>query len=167
MALVFQYGSNIHPDRLNTDERLRGDARLVCAAHTVEPYEMEFSTWSEGNSCAAANIVPGSGHQIWGSIFEVPDELMSRETVVGRKSMDGIEGKNYRRIRVQVQRRETEVIEEVTTYVVVTRSKNIRTSGEYSGHIINGLTFIQAPADYVEYVKTRVTTNNPELLVPN
>ena len=127
---------------------------------------MEFSTWSTGNKCAAANIIPGAGRQIWGSIFEVPDWLMSRDTCGDRKSMDGIEGRNYRRELIHVRRNDTGEVVDVSTYVVVTRAPNIQTSKGYSVHILGGLAHIGAPPDYIEYVKERVAANNPALESP-
>lgn len=53
MALVFQYGSNTSPDRLNTDDRLCGDAQSLGAVITEDDFELDFTIWSNGNECAA------------------------------------------------------------------------------------------------------------------
>jgi len=47
MALVFQYGSNMSVARLNSDDRLAGDAKVVCVATTIEPFDLVFSVWSK------------------------------------------------------------------------------------------------------------------------
>ena len=79
MALVFQYGSNMSVVRLNSDGRLAGDAKAVCVATTVEPFELVFSVWSKSNSCAAADLLPSSaGRNVYGVLYEIPDFLLLR-----------------------------------------------------------------------------------------
>jgi len=54
---VFQYGSNCSATRLNSRERLGGAAIPIGIAETVEEYQLQFDVWSDGNNCAAADIV--------------------------------------------------------------------------------------------------------------
>jgi len=43
---------------------MKGDAKPVGIAYTKDDYELDFTVWSNGNQCAAADIVPGSGRKI-------------------------------------------------------------------------------------------------------
>ena len=79
MALVFQYGSNVSRGRLNAASRLKGRARFLCAVQTQEDYELSFTVWSEGNGCAAADLVPRGSRKIWGALYDIPDEYVYRK----------------------------------------------------------------------------------------
>src|SRR5262245_37072405 len=97
MALVFQYGSNTSSSRLNSPHRIKDDAESIVLAVTVETFELDFTTWSKKNNCAAADLREGLGRRIYGVLYKIPDYLLARETAAPRKSLDGIEGRNYRR----------------------------------------------------------------------
>ena len=166
MALVFQYGSNMFMERLNSSDRLRGDAHPVGIAHTEDNYELEFDIWSEGNNCAAADIVPNTGRKIWGVLYEIPDRLIRRKTAKPRKSLDEIEGEgtNYSREPITLRYSDgTTVRDPVLTYIGKNRQKGIKTTIEYVKHIFDGLLEHNIPDEYVEYVKARVIANNPYL----
>jgi gamma-glutamylcyclotransferase (GGCT)/AIG2-like uncharacterized protein YtfP len=162
--LVFQYGSNASERRLNADERMRGDARLVGAFQTVATYELGFTVWSNGNSCAAANIAPGAGPRIWGAVYEIPDYLMSRDTAGKRRSMDAIEGNRYRRETIALLDPSGRLEgKPVVTYVVKEPVMGLKTSLDYAAHILYGLWSLGAPEDYVAYVTGRILANNSDL----
>ena len=168
MALVFQYGSNVDSERLNSENRLRGDATVIDVVRTVDDYEFNFTIWSKSNNCAAADIIPGSGRKIWGVLYDIPDFLIKKETDGERKSLDEIEGEgsNYKRMSIRVQYRDgTSVDNDVITYIGINdaRKFNIRTSFSYARHIITGLRVHSVPDDYIEYVKSRIRDNNPDL----
>ena len=164
MALVFQYGSNTSSTRLNSDERLRGDARDLGLVCTEAPFALDFDVWSTGNACAAADIREGRGRPIWGVLYEVPDYLIRRETAGERKSLDAIEGRHYGRRPIRVRRPDgTPVAGEVITYTVLNPEPRRRTSIEYASHIIAGLKEHGAPDEYLAYVKERVIANNTDL----
>ena len=61
MTLVFQYGSNTSSSRLNSDDRSKGDAKVVGLVCTKDIFKLDFTVWGQGNKCAAADIVPGVG----------------------------------------------------------------------------------------------------------
>ena len=164
MALVFQYGSNTSSTRLNSDERLRGDARDLGLVRTEAPFELDFDVWSTENACATADIVEGRGRHIWGVLYEVPDYLILRKIAGERKSLDAIEGQHYSRRPIRVQRPDGARVEgEVITYTVVSPEPGRRTSIQYASHIIGGLREHGAPDEYLAYVKARVIANNPDL----
>lgn len=166
MALVFQYGSNMSTVRLNSPDRLQGDARFAGIAHTEDFYELEFDIWSKNNHCAAASIISGTGRKIWGVLYEIPDCLIKRKTAKPRKSLDAIEGEgsNYHRETITVRYLEgAPVREPVLTYIGFNHRQGIKTSAEYVKHIFAGLREHSIPDEYVEYVKMRVIANNSEL----
>src|SRR6266545_4263178 len=94
--------------RLNSETRLKGDAREVGVAFTQDDYELVFDIWStsEGGR-AAADLIEGSGRKIWGVVYEIPDYLIRRETASARqrKSLDAIEGQgsNYQLVEIKLQ----------------------------------------------------------------
>jgi len=168
MTLVFQYGSNTHSERLNGSDRLRGDARQIGIAYTEDDYELDFTVWSDGNHCAAADIVRGSGRKIWGVLYEVPTYLITRKTSRSRdrKSLDEIEGEGtkYRRTPIMLRcPNGSPITVEVITYVVKDRKSGLQTSSEYACHIITGLRKHRVPDEYISYVKARIIANNPSL----
>ena len=163
MAIVFQYGSNTSSQRLNSANRLRGDAKPLRTVYTKDPFELDFTVWSVSNNCAAADIVPGSGRIIWGVLYEIPDYLIHRNTSGKRRSLDEIEGEgqNYRRIAIPLRYRNGRSINtKVLTYVAMNRNQGIQTSLNYVRHIITGLRAHKAPKGYIDYVKKRVIKNN-------
>jgi hypothetical protein len=168
MTYVFQYGSNTSIGRLNSDNRLRGDARAIGAVLTRDDFELHFDVWSTKNECAAADIISGQGRQVWGVLYEIPDYLISRETSGNRRSLDAIEGPSYERGPIALIHPDgTAVFENVFTYVAIDaqRQCNIHTSLEYCRHIIAGLRDYahQVAQDYFQYAKGRIIHNNPVL----
>jgi hypothetical protein len=164
MALVFQYGSNTSSARLNSEQRLRGDARDLGLVCTEAPFELDFDVWSTRNACAAADIREGRGRPIWGVLYEVPDYLIRRETSGKRRSLDAIEGERYGPRVTRVRWPDgTPVAGEVITYTVLNPQAGLRTSLKYASHIIAGLREHGATAEYLAYVKQRVIANNPDL----
>lgn len=165
--LVFQYGSNISSERLNHEDRLRGDAKAISVVSTVKKFDIAFTVWSRTNNCAAADIVPNNkGRNIYGVLYEVPDYLIGRDSAKpdNRKSLDAIEGAggNYERMEIAVILPD-ETEEFVTTYVVRERDFSLQTSREYAQHIINGLYEHNFPDDYRHYVVRKIEDNNPSL----
>ena len=79
MTLVFQYGSNCLDSEINSKDRLRGEAKFVDIAETVEDFELAFDVQSTKRGCAASDIVRKNGGKVWGVLYEVPDYLIDRE----------------------------------------------------------------------------------------
>jgi len=153
-------------ERINSIERLRGDACPVGVVYTAEDYEIEFTVWSHRNQCATANIVRGSGRKIWGILYQIPDYLIKRETSGERKSLDAIVGEcqNYRRTLIATRYpKEGPVEGDVITYLAKNRRSGIKTSLEYARHIFRGLREHNIPQDYIVYIKSQVVANNPSL----
>jgi len=167
MAFVFQYGSNMSSSRINSPIRLHGDARFVCLAFTADLYDFEFTVFSKSNDCAAANIHPNpTGRQIWGVVYEIPDNLIKRETAGNRKSLDAIEGEGstYERVYILLRKQaDVDFPMPVITYVALKRINDIRTSAEYAGHIIRGAMEHNLPSDYISYIKNKIIENDVNL----
>lgn len=167
MALVFQYGSNMSVARLNGEDRLTGDAKPICVAKTIEPFELIFSVWSKSNNCAAADLLPSkTGRNIYGVLYEVPDFLLSRDTAKqkSRKSLDAIEGEgtNYVRATIGLIANDGEKARAIT-YLVKNRQVNLKTSAAYVGHILAGLREHNMPYEYYQYVRSKIIENNGDL----
>lgn len=167
MTIVFQYGSNMCSARLNSVDRLAGDAKVIGVAKTVDLFEFGFTVWSKTNACAAADIAPSAlGQQIFGVLYEVPDFLMSRDSAKEnhRRSMDAIEGEgvNYVRQVVKLESLDGSRVDALT-YVVKDRNFHIKTSMHYVQHIFDGLKENTIPENYRRYVVSQVIANNSDL----
>ena len=164
MALVFQYGSNTSKSRLNSTDRLRGDAKSLGLVLTVGQYDLGFTVYSKMNRCAAADLVRARGRHVWGVLYEIPDHLLSRDTASDRRSLDAIEGPRYRRRRIKIRRPGTsDTPLTVWTYTVITKQRDLKTSREYVSHILSGLREHEAPPEYIDHVRSRILRNNPNL----
>jgi hypothetical protein len=107
MALIFQYGSNCLESQINSESRLRGAARFISIAETVDDYELTFDVWSVRRGCAAADMRPKHGSTVWGVLYEVDDCLLDRDTA--------LEGRNYQRHTIRVRRLDGDVAEAQST----------------------------------------------------
>lgn len=166
MSIVFQYGSNTLPSRINSEDRLHGDAQVLGKTKTAKSYDFVFDIWSNTNNCAAADIISGGSTQIWGVLYRIPDFLISRRTSGKQKSLDAIEGEssNYSRVTIEVELISgIETNDQVITYIGKNRKQNIKTNFEYSSLIIRGLHLNDIPVEYINYVKQQIIDNNPEL----
>lgn len=163
--LVFQYGSNCLDSQINGEDRLRGDARAVGIA-VAENHELSFDVHSQTRNCAASNIVPREGAVAWGVLYEIPDELIGRESAkpLERKSLDAIEGEgsNYRRCKIQVRRPSGELVEAMT-YTVIAPRPGLKTGLEYAGFIEAGLSERGVSETCITRVKEIAAANNPEI----
>jgi hypothetical protein len=164
MTLVFQYGSNCSDAEINSEKRLCGDAAFVAIAETVEEFELTFDVQSKGRQCAAADIVRTPGSKVWGVLYEVPQDLIRRETAeaLGRKSLDAIEaeGKNYKRVPITLRRSDGQIVEAVT-YIVRNPAHGLKTSIDYVRLIVHGLQDRGVPIVYIDRVKAIAMANNP------
>lgn len=163
---VFQYGSNMSSARLNHSERLNGEAKVIAVATTVEKFDLGFTVWSKTNQCAAADLVlSDAGREVYGVLYEVPDYLMSRESAKeeGKRSLDSIEGEGVNYTRTSIEVLVGGRVETAVTYIVLNRKEGLVTSREYAQHIMDGLDEHGFPADYRQYVVSRIEHNNPQL----
>ena len=80
MASVVQYGSNCSESQFNSQDRLRGYAKFVTIAETVDVYQLAFDVWNTRRGCAASDIVASPGDKVWGVIYDVPDFLIANRS---------------------------------------------------------------------------------------
>lgn len=164
--LIFQYGSNLSSRRLNSRQRLRGDARVVGVARTLEPYRFGFPVWGGINNCAAAGILPGGNRPAWGVVYDIPDTLVVRGGEADRPTLDAIEdeGKDYDRGPVELVFHDGhEPNEIVHTYHPRAPREDLLTAWHYVAHIIEGAREHALPHDYQQYLLDCMLMNNPEL----
>jgi hypothetical protein len=166
MALIFQYGSNCSESQINGEDRLRGDAKFVGIAETIDDYQLAFDVFSKTRECAASDIVPSPGCKVWGVLYEMPDFLIHRKTAAehDRKSLDAIEGegKNYARHSIIVKSANGD-IRAAITYRVITPQPGLKTSLDYVRHIVDGLREHCVSEQYVAAVKDIACVNNPAI----
>jgi len=164
--MLFQYGSNMDPDRLNSDKRLKGAAEVVGVAQLPD-WGIRFDLYSEGNQCAVADIVPSAREHVEGILYRVPYGKVIAPR--GQRSeMDKIEGaglgerSNYKRQKVSVVRNGKKI--EARTYVgtVAGRRRFLRqsiedrrVSADYFGYILGGARRFNLTRQYIGYLRRR------------
>lgn len=157
MALVFQYGSNCDADRFEKRITGYGGVEDLGSAETVDEFEIAFDVWSQGNGCAASDLIPasGSGHSAWGVLYRITD--------AGLQRLRKIEGSRYIETRIRVcDKNGNEPEEDVVTFLVVNdaRRQDLWTSHDYVNHIVSGLRAHGAPEQYVaDVIATAIRTN--------
>ncbi|MDQ2069550.1 gamma-glutamylcyclotransferase family protein [Natronospira bacteriovora] len=164
--LIFQYGSNLSSQRLNSEARLRGNARVVGVARTRSPYRFCFPVWGGINGCAAAGILPGGPGPAWGVIYEVPEERVYRHADAPFPTLDTIEdeGKDYDRGPIDVCFRDGRRPDEtVHTYHPRQPRSGLQTEWHYVQHILSGAAEHDLPGSYQQYLRDCVMDNNPSL----
>ncbi|HEV2223487.1 MAG TPA: gamma-glutamylcyclotransferase family protein [Candidatus Acidoferrales bacterium] len=162
--ILFQYGSNMNPDRLNSKERLDGAAEFIGVAK-LPGWGIRFDLYSEGNDCAVTDIVPNKRETVQGALYRVP-----YRTVIGprgqRSRMDEIEGaglgkrSNYKRQKVSVLSHGKRV--EARTYIgtVLGRKRFLRRSDDdrrvsedYFDHLLVGARRFHFSDRYIVYLR--------------
>jgi AIG2-like family len=162
--LLFQYGSNMGPERLNSSDRLAGAAQVIGFA-CLDHWGIRFDVYSVKNNCGVTDIVPAAQENVLGVLYEVPYSLVVAPR--GQRScMDKIEGarrgrlSNYKRQKILV-RRDGENIE-AQTYVgtALGRRRFLRRSSEdcqvseaYFEHLLAGARRFKLPKSYVTYLR--------------
>jgi gamma-glutamylcyclotransferase (GGCT)/AIG2-like uncharacterized protein YtfP len=164
MPLVFQYGSNLSSRRLNGADRLRGGARVVATARTLQSFRLDFTVWSPHNHCAAADlVVDEAGRSIHGVVYEIPERLIYGYHEHMTLDRIELEGHSYRRESVAVWIDGTDELIHAWTYRVKQPQWNLLTQIAYVQHLFLGLKEHAFPDEYRAYVVDRVLRNNPAL----
>jgi hypothetical protein len=164
--VLFQYGSNMDPDRLNAVERLGGAAQVVGSCH-LKNWGVRFDLYSETNQCGVTDITPSVRERVEGVLYQVPYRLVIASR--GQRSrMDEIEGSgrgsrsNYKREKVMVWRNREKV--EARTYIgtvagrkrFLSRShKERQVSEAYFKHVLSGARRFNFSERYIVYLRTQ------------
>jgi hypothetical protein len=162
--LLFQYGSNMEPERLNSPDRLAGVAQVIGVA-CLDHWGIRFDLYSVNNDCGVTDIVPTAREHVLGVLYEVP--YRSVVALRGERSrMDIIEGArrgrlgNYKRQKILVRSNGEKV--EARTYVGTAlgrkrflreSSENRRVSEAYFEHLLDGARRFELPQCYVSYLR--------------
>lgn len=161
--MLFQYGSNMNPARLNGPERLNGAAEPIGVA-ILDGWGIRFDLFSKCNDCAVTDIVQSTDETVFGVLFEVPHELLITPSG-GRSRMDEVEGarpdgnSNYTRELRYVIREEKQV--QCHTYVgtrpgrqryLKLTPQERRVSKDYFNHLLIGAKRFGLPNSYIKYL---------------
>jgi AIG2 family protein len=163
--LLFQYGSNMEPKRLNSPDRLAGIARVIGVAR-LDHWGIRFDLYSSvANHCGVTDIVSTAREHVLGVLYKVP--YRSVVALRGQRSrMDVIEGArrgrlgNYKRQKILVRRNGQNV--EARTYVgtALGRKRFLRRSSEdrrvseaYLSHLLAGALRFKFPKSYMTYLR--------------
>jgi hypothetical protein len=162
--LLFQYGSNMEPTRLNSRERLAGAARAIGVAR-LDKWGIRFDLYSAKHNYGVTDIVSSAQEHVLGILYEVPYRLVVAPR--GERSrMDGIEGarcgrlSNYKRQKIVV--RSNGEIVEARTYVGTASGRkrflrqspgDRRVSKSYFSYLLSGARHFKLPRSYVKYLR--------------
>jgi gamma-glutamylcyclotransferase len=147
--LYFAYGSNMNWNQMCNR---CPSARFISVAH-AEGHKLEFNRFSEKRGCGVADIVANSENDVWGAVFEIPNDEIGE--------LDKSEGYRVGRPREKnsYERRLLDVICQgsgksritVSTYFVVEKSKYpLKPSIEYKAKILDGARHWRLPAYYID-----------------
>jgi len=161
MVIVWQYGSNMDEDRLNSGDRLCGSARFVGLA-IKKGYRLAFT---HTNKCGVgvSDIIESCPEDFAiGCLYDIPESIMPK--------LDRIEGVNsgaYERlcdfVVVKLDENLDQTSEQVIaqTYVVVQKEENPKTDGDYANHVLKGIKEHRMGESYFNKAKKIILENNP------
>jgi hypothetical protein len=163
---LFQYGSNMDPERLNECDRLGGRAATLGVAR-LDDWGIRFDLFSKTNDCGVTDIVQAPGEHTLGVIYSVPVALVCAPT--GKRSkMDRIEGAtlggrgNYARRVIEVSHNGKKL--RAITYVgtepgrqrfLSVADEQRRVSTEYFSYLLSGAERYDFPEDYRGYLRAQ------------
>lgn len=162
--LLFQYGSNMDPARLNSVERLNHAAEVIGMAQ-LRGWGVRFDLYSKDNECAVTDIVPRRNERVQGVLYKVPYRVVVAPRGE-RSAMDRIEGaglskkSNYKRLKISVHMGKKRIT--ARTYVGMQAGRNRfrkrsneerRVSADYFRHLLTGAKRFRMNASYVAYLR--------------
>lgn len=160
MPLIFQYGSNLDIERLNSHSRLQGQAKAVGTAQTRECYDWEFNIATQTGSAVSIADSSASGRQIWGALYEIPEDRIFRHLGKGNHpTLDAIEGEggNYRRGPIALLKADgSPILETVLTYYGHQIKGTLRAYEDYAQHILLGAAAHQLPQEYQHWIRVKI-----------
>jgi len=153
MPFVFQYGSNCTSARLNGPNRLKGHAKDLGRAKTVEDFDIAFDVYSQSNGCAASDLVPTPGGEAWGILYEISDDFIRGRRTDGKKTLEQIEGPRYEEKPINVVDQQGNQCGAITFVVrEADRRPGLATSAAYVSWIVYGLRDHGVPEDWIAHV---------------
>lgn len=161
MILVWQYGSNMDEERINSPTRLGGKAKFVQIA-IKRGYKLSFThTNKEGFGTADIEVDPTS--YVIGCLYEIPDNKLEKLDRV-----EGVKSGAYKRDKITISRLNHKLEEScepisAITYVVVSKEENPKTNAEYANYILRGINTHKMGRPYFEKVRKTIIENNPRV----
>ena len=137
----FAYGSNMAADAMATacpDHRLIGVAVL-------DDHALMFNRRSIRTHSGVADVVPRTGSQVWGVLYEVDDDCLA--------AIDRKEGASWAYVRAEVTVRVPEIGSEHRAITYVVRDKEpaeVTPSSDYLDRLVSAATERGLPPEYVE-----------------
>ena len=161
MPVVFQYGSNALPGRLNGPNRLNNEAKDLGRAETVEEYDIVFDVYSQTNGCAASNLVRTPRRKVWGVLYKVPGDRVRGKRADGQKTLAQIEGPRYEETSIRVLDSSGRQVDAIIFLVrEKERRAGLATSAAYVSWIVYGLREHGVPEEYIGHVvEVAIATN--------
>ncbi len=149
MNLYFAYGSNMDEAQMRErcpGGRLRGNARL-------RGYRLAFTIYAPHRDCGAADIVADEGGEIYGLLYELEAEDITR--------LDALEGTphSYRRIVVNVEADGKTL--QAFAYEVVHKMATIYPSAAYLAILKTAAQAHSFPAHYLKTLDAIELTQGP------
>lgn len=163
MVIVWQYGSNMDEDLLNSRARLSGAARFIGLA-IKSGYRLAFT---HTNKCGVgtADVVESSSEDfVIGCLYDVPENVMPK-----LDRIEGVKSGAYRRqcdfvvVKLDENLKQTSERIIAQAYVVVQKEGNPRTDGDYANHISKGIKEHRMGESYFNKVRTIILENNPNI----
>lgn len=153
MPFVFQYGSNCTTARLNSPNRLKGRAKDLGRAQTVEDFDIAFDVVSKTNGCAASNLIQTPGRKAWGVLYKLSKKLLER--------LKDIEGPRYEEKPIRVID-QNGTKRKARTFIVrkEERRPGLATSAAYVSWIVYGLRDHGVQEDWIAHVVEVATETN-------
>ena len=140
--IYFAYGSNMDETRMR--ERCPS-ARFLFKAR-LPGFRLDFTRFSTGNRCGAADIILDSSATVWGVVYHIKDE---HKTAL--EKAEGVPVRAYEPFTVDIHPdgdRAQRI--KATTYVVVTKEDpRPRPNAQYKALLLNGAKSWNLPADYI------------------
>jgi gamma-glutamylcyclotransferase (GGCT)/AIG2-like uncharacterized protein YtfP len=158
-VILFQYGSNMSPDRLNGSCRLNGQATPISGAK-LDGWGIRFDLYSKTNDSAVTDIVPAPGEHVLGVLFDIPESALAKMDEVEGVRPDGTG--NYQRAHVKVTPVPDSAAVAAVTYVSTEagRKRFAKEPAErkavkpaYFQHLLDGAQHFNFAADYVAYLR--------------
>lgn len=154
LTWYFAYGSNMDPVRL-FDQRLepRGVPRGERIAGRLDGWRLIFDKPSRHlKGAAAANIVPGEGGVVHGTLNALPDAGFAVLDIY-----EGVADRHYERRTIQVVRGDTGEAVEAIVYVALIQGEALKPQRAYLECLLAGRDLL--PPDYWEQLAATPTVD--------
>jgi gamma-glutamylcyclotransferase len=155
--LYFAYGSNMNWNQI----RCRCPSARFAFVARAAGYGLAFTRFSQKRKCGVADIVTSLGNEVWGVVFDIPnDEIDKLDQSEGYRPERAREKNAYERCQLEVicQEDANSPIA-VWTYFVVSKSNlPLKPAVEYKALILDGARHWRLPAAYIERLE-RIETS--------